>query len=218
MDTKPIIGYWQIRGLAEPIRLLLVYLGVDFEDKHYVQGEAPDFDGSQWKNAIESLGMHFPNLPHLIDGDFKISETVAIIEYLALKYNPELLGETLREKGEVKQLGGVILDIKNYMSHSCYMPRFDELKSQVVGDVKFELGKVASYLGEKQFLNGAKVTWPDFFLLETLDMIEALAPGSLNEVSQILVNYRSRVASLPNIQEYISKPRLYWNNSQATWR
>jgi glutathione S-transferase len=29
----PTLAYWDVRGLAEPIRLLLLYTGTDFEDK-----------------------------------------------------------------------------------------------------------------------------------------------------------------------------------------
>ena len=35
LSTKPIVGYWAIRGLGQPIRDLLSYLGVDFENKLY---------------------------------------------------------------------------------------------------------------------------------------------------------------------------------------
>ncbi|XP_069101516.1 glutathione S-transferase class-mu 26 kDa isozyme 47-like [Argopecten irradians] len=33
------LGYWKIRGLAQPIRLLLTYAGEDFEDILYEQGD-----------------------------------------------------------------------------------------------------------------------------------------------------------------------------------
>lgn len=37
--------------------------------------------------------MNLPNLPYLIDGTFKLSETNAIMNYLAKKYDPNLLGK-----------------------------------------------------------------------------------------------------------------------------
>ena len=33
--SKPILGYWKIRGLAQQIRYELKFLGVDFEEHHY---------------------------------------------------------------------------------------------------------------------------------------------------------------------------------------
>ena len=38
-DTRPILGYWDIRGLAQAIRYQLVYLGVDFIDHHLTHTE-----------------------------------------------------------------------------------------------------------------------------------------------------------------------------------
>jgi hypothetical protein len=34
IDDRPILGYWDIRGLAQAIRYQLVYQGVDFIDQH----------------------------------------------------------------------------------------------------------------------------------------------------------------------------------------
>ncbi|UXI15510.1 hypothetical protein NH340_JMT01453 [Sarcoptes scabiei] len=44
MASKPILGYWDIRGLGHPIRMLLTYVGVDFVDKRYQIGPGPEFD------------------------------------------------------------------------------------------------------------------------------------------------------------------------------
>jgi len=61
--SKPTLGYWDLRGIAEPIRMLLHYADVDFEDKRYVYGDAPDFDKSDWLNVKHKLDIPFPNLP-----------------------------------------------------------------------------------------------------------------------------------------------------------
>jgi glutathione S-transferase len=36
--------------------------------------------------------MDFPNLPYLIDEDYKLTESMAIMKYIAAKWKPELLG------------------------------------------------------------------------------------------------------------------------------
>ena len=43
LEPRPTLGYWNIRGLAQPIRFMLVYLDIDFEDRTYEQGNAPHF-------------------------------------------------------------------------------------------------------------------------------------------------------------------------------
>jgi glutathione S-transferase len=67
-------------------------LQVDFEDKQYAVGPGPEFDRSQWTDVKPTLGLDYPNLPYLIDEDFKLTESMAIMKYIAAKWRPELLG------------------------------------------------------------------------------------------------------------------------------
>ena len=71
------IGYWDIRGFAEPIRMLLKHLNIEFEETRYGFGNEsgasfPHRD--EWLAEKFTLGLDFPNLPYLIDGDFKMTE------------------------------------------------------------------------------------------------------------------------------------------------
>ena len=93
MDSKPTLGYWNIRGLAHGIRFVLTYSKVDFNDKRYDYGPAPEFHRDSWNNEKFTLGLPFPNLPYFIDGEAKITETLAIYKYICHKFNPELLGK-----------------------------------------------------------------------------------------------------------------------------
>lgn len=52
--------------------------------------------------------MVFPNLPYMVDGDKKLSETYAIHEYLAEKYRPDLLGRNTVERGHCDMFAGVL--------------------------------------------------------------------------------------------------------------
>ena len=77
MNSSPTLGYWNIRGLAQPIRYLFVIAEVDFNDKRYPFGEGNTFAEIEsvikhWKPDKESLGLDFPNLPYYIDGDVKV--------------------------------------------------------------------------------------------------------------------------------------------------
>ena len=53
--SKPIVGYWDIRGLAQSIRHMLKYLKVDFEDRRYV-------DRQVWFDKKFDMGFDFPNV------------------------------------------------------------------------------------------------------------------------------------------------------------
>ena len=94
---KPVLGYWKTRGRANGIRTMLNFCAVDFEDYMYEVGAAPIHSKDSWFTVKQSIGLDFPNLPYLIDGDLKLTESLAIYKYVARKYRPELLGATAQE-------------------------------------------------------------------------------------------------------------------------
>ena len=71
--NKLILGCWNIRGASRgnPARYLLSYAKADWEDKQYTFGQ------QEWSQAKPTL-MPFANLPHIIDGNFKVTETIAV--------------------------------------------------------------------------------------------------------------------------------------------
>ena len=73
---------------------MLHYLNVEYNEKLYVLGDAPDFNPQEWATVKFTLGMEFPNLPYYVDGDYKLSETVAIMKYIAAKHDDKLRGRT----------------------------------------------------------------------------------------------------------------------------
>uniref|UniRef100_A0A4W4FVV9 glutathione transferase n=1 Tax=Electrophorus electricus TaxID=8005 RepID=A0A4W4FVV9_ELEEL len=113
-----ILAYWDIRGLAQPIRLLLEYTGTQYEEKFYSCGEAPNYDKNCWFEEKAKLKMDFPNLPYLEDGDRKIVQSNAIMRYIARKHN--LCGETEDEKTRVDILENQAMDFRNGFVLVCY--------------------------------------------------------------------------------------------------
>lgn len=43
MSDKVVLGYWNIRGLAERVRLLLEYLHVPYEEKIFTPETRPEW-------------------------------------------------------------------------------------------------------------------------------------------------------------------------------
>lgn len=79
-------------------------------------------DANQWFHGDKkNLGLDFPNLPYLIDGHFKLTESSAIERYIIERSScQELLGKTLEEKAKVNMLLGVLSDIRTSYSSLIY--------------------------------------------------------------------------------------------------
>ena len=60
------------------------------------------------------------NLIYFIDGDLKISESYAIMEYICAKWNPDLVGKDLEARGLVNMLAGIIGPLRFSFGMPCY--------------------------------------------------------------------------------------------------
>jgi len=69
-------------------------------------------DANGWFAEKSTLGMDLPNLPYIIDGDFKLSEDAAVMHYICSKWNPSLLGRSVTERAKVVQLASFMNDLR----------------------------------------------------------------------------------------------------------
>jgi len=213
------LGYWDIRGLAEAIRMLLTHLEVPFLDTTYTLGPKPDFDRSQWLSVKETLGLDFPNLPYLIDGEFKLTESRAILKYICEKYRPEYLGEGLKQQMRTEEISSLALTISGKLYGVCYDPEYSSKVSQVLGEVRVILERIGRSLERSRFLVGNQVTYMDFAFFELLQLISAMEPGFLTTISANFLAYQAHFRSLPHIVEFENRhsPRLSYCNGSSTF-
>ena len=82
-NTPLKLGYWKMRGLAQPIRYLLEYTEHPYEEDVYEQGNAPDYSVKEWSSKKNQMGLDFPALPYFIDNndgiELKLTDTYAIM-------------------------------------------------------------------------------------------------------------------------------------------
>ena len=175
---KPRLGYWKIRGLAQQIRYELEYLGVDYDETLYEQGDAPDYDRSQWLEEKDTLGLQFPNLPYFIDGNFKLTETNAIMKYIAHKHGPELLGGDAPTMAKVEMVAANVGDLKGQITMPCYTSGD---RAAITANMMQKVKPIVNYLGDKPFLVGSQVTYVDFILFEMCDLMNWISEGLLFE-------------------------------------
>ncbi|XP_075396405.1 glutathione S-transferase Mu 1-like isoform X1 [Tenrec ecaudatus] len=212
-----ILGYWDVRGLAHCIRLLLEYTDSDYEEKTYIYGGAPDYDKSQWLNEKFKLGFDFPNLPYLIDGPHKITQSNAILRYLGRKHN--LCGEAEEAKIRVDIMENQAMDTRMDLARVCYSPDFEKLKPQYLEALPGKIKLYSQFLGKQPWFAGDKITFVDFLAYDALDIHRVFEPKCLDAFPN-LKDFMARFEGLPKIAAYMKSskflPRPLFGR-QAQW-
>ena len=200
------LGYWNIKGIVEPIRWLIEYLDI------HVKIVTPSRD--EWYNSKKyDMGLNFPNLPYFIDGDVKITESSAIPYYLAHKFNkPELFGKDYKEEALVRQYQGLILDLYQILRESLNAPNAAEEFQKVTSKgSKFQtkIEELSKSLGEKEYFLG-HLTWADFVFAYIGEFYFILSEtfGTDKDILEKPANLKAlvgRVHHLPGVKERVAE-------------
>ncbi|KAJ1440586.1 hypothetical protein B484DRAFT_427372 [Ochromonadaceae sp. CCMP2298] len=225
------VAYWAIRGLAAPLRQMVMYAGVPLNNVMYeITGEAGSFSADEWFSVKPSLKEQHPliNLPYVVDGEVVVTQTNACMAYLGRKFG--MWGDTAQE-----QIQCECMDLRNRMisfaygrdktTHTAAISEAQGKNSQLQ-KLELWLEKRVKDGGSGGFLVGEKATAPDFALFEMLVQYTALAEfcsaGPLLGNYPRLSHFFKTFAELPGNARYLghkvgsSKP-LYvpFNNKSA---
>jgi glutathione S-transferase len=193
------------------VRWTLQELGVDFDTTivNMMAGEhrSPEF------LKINPAG----KLPALVDGDLVLTESVAIVLYLAEKYSERgLIPEALGQRAEFfRWLLFTTTELEQPLwritRHSSIYPADKRLPADIAlarGDFA-AMGRVLEeHMNGRQFLVGDSVTVADFVLAYTLDwaMMLNLLDG-LPRLAQYLQQMYARPSAPPRIKDIVAKIR-----------
>jgi len=213
----PVLGYWDIRGLASPIRYLLNYVGQEFEDKKYTIGAAPDWARPEWLADKESLGIEFANLPYYIDGEVKLAQSLTILRHLARKN--DLVGKNEEETLRIELAEQQATDLRMSFIKVAYSQgeEFEKMKAAHLESLPAVLAKWSAFLGDAKFVNGDNLTYVDFLVYDALDF-NALFAG-VEVLPANLQDYLKRVESVPQLVDYFATKhrRFPLCGPMATW-
>lgn len=226
VDGKPTLVYWNIVGLALPIRLALVYAGVDFAD---IRIDAGDPTSENYNKAYPKAKFgklfeifSFPNLPYYLDGDVMITQTNAILRFIARKYNMVSPKEHMTD-----MYCDQLTDLEAHLVQLIYVKGVDALMGWYKKSVPRTLSRFSKLLKEagSPFLIGTEPHIDDFKLYTFLQKMQVLQEqlGSDDTKDMIpanLLEYMKRIEDLPKVKEYLAssdhlaKPI---NNPNAKW-
>lgn len=228
-STELQLGYWNIRGLAQPIRFLLEFTGAKWTDVLYCQAGPNDpvpFDKSCWYNVKETIGLDFPNLPYMIDGDVKMTQSRAIMRHIARK-RPDmtfLFGRTPEDMDQVDQLMDQFADINGGLVGVQYSAGIDV--PYIQGSLTSALKRLSKYLGTKTWFVGDYITLADFLMFEficrSLDYTGRAGLSDFFSAFPNLLTFHQEFSRLPTIDNYMKSERFAavtaYNNQHAKWR
>lgn len=220
--SKLVLGYWPIRGLAERIRLLLEYFGLQYEQVFYLESNE-----DQWfKEDKPKLLASNPalNLPYLLDGDKVISESTAILIYLCHRQKRlDLLGRNAEEQVLLATAFGVYKDFHPNLARMVYETNpkdtWEEALKAFSEKADVYLKKLSGLLDGKEYLAGG-LTYIDFILADFFQALRQMNPNLFTNYPNLL-QLQERVWALPELTGYFSSDRWHdhpVNGEEARWR
>mmetsp|Transcript_17524 Transcript_17524/g.25931 ORF Transcript_17524/g.25931 Transcript_17524/m.25931 type:complete len:307 (-) Transcript_17524:165-1085(-) len=227
-----VLGYWSIRGMGAPLRMMLCAARVPHWVALYHVKATPGvilWDKESWHKdkAWMEQANPFANLPYLIDTKTQtiICQTNAIFSYLGKELN--MIGSNKMETAKCEELLCEIYDLRNVMVDFAYgndqtsaTKNYAAIECLQRGAVY--LSKLETYLQQQQsagtagYLVGNALTAPDFHLYEMYCQFDSLSKyysmdESLDEMFPLLKAHVQAFQSLKENQMYLNSPELYQN-------
>uniref|UniRef100_A0ABD2W8L0 glutathione transferase n=1 Tax=Trichogramma kaykai TaxID=54128 RepID=A0ABD2W8L0_9HYME len=191
------LTYFNIYGLAEPIRFLFNYGGINFIDERMTEED--------WLRLKPT--MPFGQVPVLEVNGKKINQSTAICRYLAKQVG--LTGQDDWENLEIDAVVDTISDLRVKINAAHY-EKNAESKAQKLAVAKSTTDLVIDRLNDrvaknKGYLVNGKLTWADLYFVAQLDLVNARAARDILENAKNLQELRDKVLALPKIKAWIEK-------------
>src|SRR3989338_6102103 len=207
------IGYWRIRGLLEPLKLLCEYAGQEYVLRQWSFAEVEDY------RAFKETQPVYCNLPFLRDGDLFLVQSSAILRHLGRRHG--LLGDSPLEQALADVVCEQVMDLRNDFINVCYSKdeaTFNALAEKYVStQLPLSLRKLSCMLGECPFFGGQRPCYADFHAYEMLKQNSLFSPATLLPFPS-LGAYLLRFEAIPAVAAYLSSDRHVQhpiNNSMA---
>ena len=230
-DASITLGYWGIRGLGQPIRLLLICAEVPFseirlgvlQDGTLLNKEEEDED---WASVRSTLTAPFPNLPYLIDSSGSTPNTLtqsnAILRYLARQL--DFYGDSESERTEIDVLQDEAYDFRNEIIQTTYTlgEEYTEVYEHFsTHTLPRYLNSFESYLARREdkiFFVGSRLSVVDFILYELLWQMTLMVPNSITDTSwPTLFHYITAFEQTPKIAAYMKSDHFIQHPVNSPW-
>nr|UQQ66578.1 glutathione S-transferase sigma 1 [Conogethes punctiferalis] len=198
------LQYFNLNGLAEPIRYILHYSGVKFEDVRY------DFQSWPIKGVKDSLP--YGQLPLYEENGRVLNQSLAIARYLASQTN--LLPS---DPWQQAVLDAAVFNIFDFWAHVVrFVKETDLLEKQAIKQTIFEeyidyyFSRFEKELKANGGYFGGKLSWADFVLIGIMESANLFLEEEVNFTQYPTVkSLWDKVHSFPGIKKYIASRSPY---------
>ena len=197
--AKPTITYFDIRARAEPIRLILEELGIEYDDQ---QVSADDWAELKSKTP-------FGWLPAYREGDLEIWQSHAIYRHLARVHDLYGSGEEERVRCDVVE--EALADLNSLIGRAPWRPGFDKTRADFIrSELSPVLERLERFLRTNEtgtsFWVGSSLTFVDLIAFAVLDCTGAMFPEALAQ-HPVLQRFCDEFARRPRIAAYLRSSR-----------
>jgi len=198
-DALPVITYFDVRGRAEVIRLLLEEVGVQYREQRVGLAQWP---------ALKST-LPFGQLPCYEEGPLRIFQSHAIYRYLARKH--DLYGRDAAEQVRCDVVQEAFVDAQNDIAGFFWKPDFAVQRAAYEAEQLPQLlNRLQNLLlenrGGEGFWCGEQLSYVDFLAWHFLDYVRAFSPATLQRFA-LLYAFKLRIETRPRIAAYLASPR-----------
>lgn len=230
-SSSPIVvGYWNIRGLASALRMIVMYNEVPLICENYdlLEKEEGGFSASPWMELKPALKEVNPlmNLPYMKDGDILITQSNACLVYLGKKF--DMLGGNFKEEMDCHQLLCEVMDLRNQAVRFFYggdvttvVQWLETMMSSNSNFAKLEAWKALNNPSVLTAFIGVSPTVVDFHIWEMCDQFRICAklfsaPDPLLQFP-LLQQFHHHFREIPRNQRYFQSKlaELPLNNLSA---
>ena len=194
--------YLNGRGRGEVLRYVMSAAGIVFTETFL--STAKDL-----KDVRETKRLMFGQVPLVeIDG-LAITQTEAIIRYIARKYN--LYGTTENDRIRCDMILDAIKDTEIGNSGVSFIFRDEEqrqeLRSNMVAKAKKYFPMFEGLLSSHSYFLGAQMSFVDVVFLHDLEWFVDILGVDALEPYPIIAAFRQRMMTVPNIAAYLASPQ-----------
>jgi glutathione S-transferase len=230
--ARIVLGYWAIRGLGQPIRFLLAFVGVPFSEVRI--GANPDgtlitdksVESADWEGHKNQIEFPFPNLPYLIDktgpDEIRLTQSNAILRHLGRQF--DLYGDSELDRAAIDVLQDEAYDYRNWIVETTYveqseypeaLARFTAIAIPRYID-RFE--KHLQSTGTTTHFAGNRISLVDFILYELIWQTSMMVPGSVSGGNRPnLFAFIESFEIIPEITSYMSQSSYIERPINSIW-